>query len=675
METGTDRQGVLGALLAEGRDQAFVGRQRELALFRAALAGPPEAGAVRYLYGPGGIGKSMLLRRFAYEARAAGRTVVEVDCRTVAPTPEGFLEAAGRAVREPGAVLLVDTFERCQGLEGWLRERFLPTLPVGSVVVVAGRAAPDPLWTADPGWARLLRVTALRNLDPGDAAAFLRARGVPSRTQAALLSFTGGNPLALALAAAVAVRDEAAAPDWRPDQDVVGTLLPQLVGDTPGPGHRRALEICAHAYVTTESLLRALLGEDAPELFAWLRGRPFVESTAAGLFPHDAVREVLEADLRWRDADGFAAMHRDIREHLLDRLREAPEPLVPRATAELTYLFRADGLMSQFYDWRDAGAVQEQPYAPDERDRVLELAGQAEGEESAALAAFWLGRQPEAFRVHRSTRTGEIVAFSAWLRLATPEGVDVDPVVAAAWEHARAHGPLRSGEHLGVARFSVYPPAHQRPSAPMTLIQWRAVGEWIRDRRLAWSYVVMRDDGFWDAHLRDNHLTPAAARPRVGDHPYALFGRDWRLQPAGPWLEAKSDALLTGAPAAPAQPPGRGELTVLSRPEFAAAVRDGLRALRKPEALAANPLNRSRLVVDSGRSLAEVLTAAVEALPDERGGDKRHRAVVVSYVRGSPTQEAAAERLGLPFSTYRRHLTSGVERVADLLWRQELGGP
>jgi hypothetical protein len=37
------------------------------------------------------------------------------------------------------------------------------------------------------------------------------------------------------------------------------------------------------------------------------------------------------------------------------------------------------------------------------------------------------------------------------------------------------------------------------------------------------------------------------------------------------------------------------ELLVLSRPEFDAAVRDALRALRRPQVLAENPLNRSRL--------------------------------------------------------------------------------
>jgi hypothetical protein len=41
---------------------------------------------------------------------------------------------------------------------------------------------------------------------------------------------------------------------------------------------------------------------------------------------------------------------------------------------------------------------------------------------------------------------------------------------------------------------------------------------------------------------------------------------------------------------------------------------------------------------------------------------------------GSSTQEAAAERLGLPFRTYRRHLTKGIEELIEVMWSQELYG-
>jgi hypothetical protein len=46
----------------------------------------------------------------------------------------------------------------------------------------------------------------------------------------------------------------------------------------------------------------------------------------------------------------------------------------------------------------------------------------------------------------------------------------------------------------------------------------------------------------------------------------------------------------------------------------------------------------------------------------------------MTFMQNTPTQQVAAERLGLPFSTYRRHLTRGLERVCDLLWQRELLG-
>lgn len=685
-----EQRGSFAGRLTAARERLFVGRAVEQALFRGALDERPGAAPVHYLHGPGGIGKSALLRRFAQEARRAGRLVVEVDGRTVPPTPEDFTAAAKDAVSEPGAVLLVDTFEHCQGLEGWLWEQFLPGMPVGVVVVVAGRVPPDARWVSDPGWADLLNVVALRNLTPGEALAFLTARGVPAARHEALLRFTGGNPLALALAASVAVDAgdpgstatdaNGPMPDWSPSQDVIAMLLSQLIGEpAPSDNHRKALEICAHAHVTSESLLRALLGEQAPELFAWLRAQPYVESTALGLFPHDVVRETLVADLRWRDPEGFAVLHKKLHQHLFEQLRAAPSVHLLPATGALLYLYRTDGYMAEFHDWNQAGLVYDGPCLPSDEARVVDLVAEAEGPESAAVARYWLDQQPEAFRVYRSTRTDEIIGCSAWLRLTDQRGCDLDPVVAAAWEHARAHEPLRANEYLAVARFTVCPQTYQRPAPATTLAQWRVMGEIYRADRLAWHFVVMRDDGFWDDHLTHFDMPPTPTAVVVGGHAYRLFAHDWRAQPVISWLAARTDVILAGGKGpveAAGDPAVRQvpELAVLSRPEFDTAVRNALRALRRPEALAANPLSRSRLVRQNGGDLGDVLSRVVETLPRERGGDKRYRALVTTYLKGVPTQEAAAERLGLPFSTYRRHLTSAVERVAELLWQHELSG-
>ncbi|MEU3516895.1 ATP-binding protein [Streptomyces sp. NPDC006654] len=674
---------VMAGRLQRGRDRVFTGRAAELAVFRAALAGHEGAPAVLFVHGPGGIGKSMLLRRFAAEAKAAGRRVLEIDGHTTQPTPEAFEREAEPALTESGTVLLIDTFERCQGLESWLRERFLPRLPDGAVVVIAGRQAPDAEWVSDPGWAELMHLVALRNLSPAEAGALLDSRGVPRDSQAELLAFTGGHPLALALAAAVAVREPTDVNGWKPSLDVVGTLLSRLLGEVPSAAHRRALEVCARAHVTTETLLRVVLGDDAAATFAWLRELPFIESAQDGLFPHDVVRQALEEDLRWRDPDGYADLHGRLGRHLFDQIRLSPVNGSLAAVRSFLFLYRDDRYMSDFNSWREAGEVRLTPYEAVDRGRIEELATEVEGQESAALALAWLERQPATFRVCRTASEDRIVGFSAWLRFAESPHEYADPVVRAAWDHAQATAPLRDGEHVAVARFSVTSPEYPKISPVENLHQWRTLAEVAKtEGQVAWMYVVVRSGAFWTPYMSSLGLHPIAERPQVGDLTYTLFACDWRAQPVWAWAEEKTRLMLShvqsglrtaDAGGNPAQRPA--EFTVLSRPEFDAALRDALRDFFRPQAWSTNPLTRSRLTAATDRKLPEILADAVKELRMERGGDKYYRAVSATYLsKGAPTQQAVAERLRLPFSTYRRHLTGGIARLCDALWRQELYG-
>lgn len=615
-----------------------MGRAEELAIFTAALYGG--GCSVLYVHGPGGIGKSALLRRFAHEAAATGRPVSMLDGR--GPEP---------ALHDARAVLLIDDVEHIQGWEG------LSRLPVGALAVIAGRHPPDLLRRADPGWAGALQVLPLRELRAADARALLDRAGVPAESREPLLAFAGGHPLALLLGAATAAK---AGRRWTPHQDVVATLLDELVGEPPSAAHRRALEICAHAYTTTEGLLRATLPEDAGTLFRWLRWLPFVESSGLGLFPQPVVRKALEADLRWRDPEGYAAMHDRVHAYLADRVRTASEADVPGAVAALLHLHRGDeppaGVPDEF---------EEEPLRQEDLGTLLRVAA-----EDAARAAFWARRRPEAFRVYRRTETGEPVACSAWLRLAEldEDELTADPVVARAWAHARATAPLRAGEHLAVGRHWALP-AYRGDSPVMGMIRRRMIGDCLRSERLAWSSIEVRQpDRAWAERLRRFGMRDIAEPPRPGD---GLFAHDWRAVPARTWLERLNRPPATGPGAATAN------LAVLSQAEFTEAVRKALRQLPRPDALAASPLARTRLVAgrhNPATALGDLLRRAIDDLGEDPRAAKPHRALSVTFLRGAPTQELAAERLGLPFTTYRRHLTAGIERVCADLWHQELYG-
>ena len=60
--------------------------------------------------------------------------------------------------------------------------------------------------------------------------------------------------------------------------------------------------------------------------------------------------------------------------------------------------------------------------------------------------------------------------------------------------------------------------------------------------------------------------------------------------------------------------------------------------------------------------------------PTYRAAEYGTAILLITYLEPAATQELAAERLGLPFSSYRRHLTTGIARVTAALWNRELHG-
>lgn len=165
----------------------------------------------------------------------------------------------------------------------------------------------------------------------------------------------------------------------------------------------------------------------------------------------------------------------------------------------------------------------------------------------------------------------------------------------------------------------------------------------------------------------------------VGGGRYGLFAHDFRRVPADALLELVTERALAGevrTPRVSAPPP-----LVLSQPEFDQSVRQALRNVHRPDLLARNPLLRTRLAADRAGArepdaavLAALVRAAVDSLRAHPRDDKLFRAVDRTYLRPASTQEGAAATLGLPFSTYRRHLAQGVGRVVAWLWEREVYG-
>jgi hypothetical protein len=162
----------------------------------------------------------------------------------VEPAPESFTAALRAAGLPPDDgqparfALFSDNYERLGPLDRWLRDRFLPGLPAGSVTVIAGIRPPQPAWLAASGWQAVTRVLPLRNLSRSEARRCLERLGVPPEQHEAALDFTHGHPPALTLVAELFKYNPA--PKFRAEAapDIIWALLERFVAEVPSALHR-----------------------------------------------------------------------------------------------------------------------------------------------------------------------------------------------------------------------------------------------------------------------------------------------------------------------------------------------------------------------------------------------------------------------------------------------------
>ena len=125
------------------------------------------------------------------------------------------------------------------------------------------------------------------------------------------------------------------------------------------------------------------------------------------------------------------------------------------------------------------------------------------------------------------------------------------------------------------------------------------------------------------------------------------------------------------------------QIIVLSKDAFDDALLSAIKHFTSPDRVTENPLLRSRIVLENERLtnttpavkvLQQIIQATAEQLKANPKEEKFYRAVYRTYLNPASSQERAAELLDLPFSTYRRHLKSGLDRIREILWQRELSG-
>lgn len=601
-----------------------------------------------------------------------------LGAKNIEDIPEAF-RALG-----PRVVLFIDTYEKLSPLDDWFRMDFLPQLPACVRTVICSRKAPSLAWKTDPGWKRLMDVAPLRNFSMEESRAYLANQDVPEAQMQSILDFTHGHPLALSLVSDIFAHhpERPFSPESSPG--MVRALLDTFLQQVPGPAHRTALEIAAITHITTESVLAEVMGmESAAELFDWLRQLSFMSDNREGLYPHDVIREALLADLRWRHPDYYQALYQKARGYYATRLRTANALEQRKTLYELIYLHRLHPMVRPFFDWQESGEQWVDTLQPSDIPEILDMIGLYEGEESAAAFDFWKNHPAAQVLVWRDANKRP-EAFLLKIKAHELEADDAigDPAVAQAWAHCRKQMQLRSGEQAVMFRMWMARESYQQVSPQQSSI-FLAIVQHYFTPGLAISMVACAHPQFWEQMFTYAGIQQAPQLDfRAGAIPYGWFMHDWRKQPVPDWLDMLGKRGL-GGPLEEHLQTTPMDVMVLSEDAFAEAVVAALKSFHQRDELIENPLIQSQLVfrhtgmeaaaADRIACLKGLVEQEIKEIEQSPVDGKYARVLYRTFINPVGSQERAADFLNMSFSTYRRYLKSGQERMVQGLWQQECG--
>lgn len=569
--------------LAAAAAAALVGRDAERDRLRAWVDDPAGPAAV-FVHGPGGIGKTALVT-----GAVGGPATVVVDGREVEPTPASLLahigSELGLGTAEPtlGQVadavaaasvraLVVDSYERCSVVDGWLRNRLLPSLPARTTTVFSGRNPPNVAWRTAPGWRPLLAELRLGPLTESGAAALVARRGLDGDLADRARRFGRGHPLALQLASEALLRHPDLVLAVGPPADVVEELVEVLFDDLDGDV-RDAVEAASLLRRVTVPTLAAVLERDVTQVEpAWraLRDLPFASVRPDGVELQGVVQDAAATSLELRDPGRARELRRRAARAALATVQQAPGWA---ATADLLHLVQNPVVRNAFIP--PAGAQHPvEAAAPADLPDVLAIAERHAGADEAAWLARWWRAHPEGLSVARG-RHGGVRAFSMVVEAAAvaPDLRRDDPVAAAMAADLRAR-PLRPGGRALLNRrmLAADREAHLSPDVALMIVDLKR------------TYLEMRPDLLRVYSGTDADAQLAAPMRALG---FALVSNVpspdlWAMDmPAGSvdaWIAGHIE-LETAPPAepptGPASPAAVASLSARER-EVLAALADGL---------------------------------------------------------------------------------------------------
>ena len=226
---------------------------------------------------------------------------------------DDFLTDLAHVASRQRVVLMLDTYEQLKALEDWtcdLRKR----LHANVLLVIAGRAVPN--WRRRwPGWLAQAQLEELKPMSEEDMGELVRRyyatirSGEPDPKQVeAIIRFARGLPMVVT--SAVELWVQYGVEDFQAVKpQVVADLVDQLMEGVPKE-MIPALEGAAVVRWFDKPILRAVMGQkDVDAVYDELRRFPFVRPRVEGWMLHDAVREIMDENLRVSDSQRHCELH------------------------------------------------------------------------------------------------------------------------------------------------------------------------------------------------------------------------------------------------------------------------------------------------------------------------------------------------------------------------------
>ena len=650
---------LLGERVKSRREAAFVGRvgvRERFMQMLATLDGP----RVLHVFGPGGTGKSALLAALSRDAERAGRRVQLVDCEALDP-----FEAATVVARHVAAapdVLMLDSIDALGPLQRTLSDQ-VALVPATCTVVFTSRRRSE--WALADGWDELVVSIALTNFDRHETATFCATHAIPPELHAAAWEASLGHPLTLAhLGDALAN-----AGDTRPGDvlrleefpSMLESLAARLVRERPSELHESALIVACLARRTTEETLHKTL--DAPAdavraVFEWLAQLSCVTLDPLGVRPHAMTRRIVLADATWRAATRLEALRRRVFDVALTRFEAGIGSRIDRLN-DVLHLIAQNAWMADPALELDVRWIR--PATPEDLPAIVAMTRRFEGEAAAEHLRHW-------FPLSRTVvivGDGQVRGFALGLDLATITPADAarDPGVAVAYR--RLYDELRLTRQRPAIYYRFWMgPAHHAPDPLRALCFYHIARVGLSTPDVLLVASPFANPALWRSE-RDNTAFEVLGEFSLGGRDYVAQGAVLTDTDAETWFGQHFRRQL----AAPAE----AQVAAPAGPSLREALRNALRSVRRPVALAKSPLaDAARGLLtgtgsERGVALAELLRSTAESTFSAPADQLLRQVLEHTYFEPEVKQHAVAELLGISYATYRRRLDEALERLATAL--------